>query len=210
MKKQLTLTLLLFVATLHLHAQLFEGEITYKMTYKSKLPNVTDEQFGAMMGSEMTYSIKKGDYRNSFNGNFMQYQLYVNKDNKLYNKFSNSETLFWKDCSADADVIINRDLKKNTLDILGYRCDELTLTIKNGTQKYYYNATLGIDAKLYENHKYTNWYDFVSISHAVPLKFYVENAQFILEGIATSIKPMNIDSKTFALPVGIETAKSPY
>lgn len=210
MKKYVVLTLMLLVSMLRVNAQLFEGEVVYKMTYKSKLPNVTDEQFGAMMGNEMTYSIKKGDYKNSFNGNFVQYQLYVNKDNKLYSKFSNSETLFWKDCSTDAEVVINRESKIKALDVLGYSCDELILATNSGVQKYYYNATLGIDAKLYESHKYANWYDFVSISQAVPLRFYVENTQFILEGVATSIKRMSIDSKTLALPIGAETAKSPY
>ena len=43
--------------------QTFEGEIVYKNTYKSKLPNVTSEQFTTMIGSTQEYFIENGDYK---------------------------------------------------------------------------------------------------------------------------------------------------
>ncbi|MEI9910986.1 MAG: hypothetical protein WDO71_15730 [Bacteroidota bacterium] len=43
--------------------QTFEGKIVYTNSYKSKMPNVTDEQFTTMMGSSQEYFIKNGDYK---------------------------------------------------------------------------------------------------------------------------------------------------
>jgi len=47
-----------------------------------------------MMGSTQEYLIKGGDYKSIANGTLVQWQLFINKDNKLYNKMSNSETAF--------------------------------------------------------------------------------------------------------------------
>ena len=76
--------------------QNFEGKIVYNNFIKSKLPNITDQQFTSMLGSKQDYVIKDGDYKSVTNGSLVEWQLYVNKDNKLYNKMANSEVLLWK------------------------------------------------------------------------------------------------------------------
>ena len=81
-------------------AQPFEGKIIYENKYKSKLPNVTDEQLTAMMGSKQDYFVKAGNYKIATNGSYFQWQIYVNKDNKLYNKMTSSESLYWIDAAA--------------------------------------------------------------------------------------------------------------
>ena len=45
------------------YGQTFEGKIVYQNSYKSKISNVTDAQFGSMMGTTQEYFIKKGNYR---------------------------------------------------------------------------------------------------------------------------------------------------
>ena len=92
MKKSL-FTLLFVLISLFTFAQSFEGKIIYQLTYKSKMPSVTDAQFSSMMGNTQNYYIKGGDYKSETNGSFILSQLYINKDNKLYNKFSNSGAL---------------------------------------------------------------------------------------------------------------------
>jgi len=209
MKKTLTFLLTLF-ASLTIFGQTFEGEIVYQNTFKSKAANLTDQQLLSMIGSKQEYYIKKGNYKSITNGTFTQWQLYVNADNKLYNKMSNSETILWNDGSVNADEVLSTVLNKGVTEILGYKCDELILTCKSGTQKYYFNSKLSVDTKLYSNHKYGNWYDYLSKANALPLKSIIENAQFTMESIATEIKPMQLDDKLFALPADAKTAKSPY
>jgi hypothetical protein len=60
------------------------------------------------MGSSQNYIIKGGDYKSSANGTMFQWQLYINKDNKLYNKMSNSETILWNDAGAKPDEVLKR------------------------------------------------------------------------------------------------------
>jgi len=209
MRKILTISLtILTIATVF--GQNFEGKITYQNTYKSKLPNVTDQQFGSMMGSTQDYIIKGGNYKSSANGTMFQWQLYVNKDNKLYSKMSNSETILWNDGSVNSDSVISVQLNKRVTEILGYKCDELVLTCKSGTQKYYFNSKLAVDTKLFANHKFGNWYDYLKQANALPLKLIIDNQQFTVESAATEVKAMKLDDKDFQLPENAKTAKSPY
>lgn len=190
--------------------QSFEGKILYNNVYISKMPNVTDEQFTAMMGSQQEYFIKDGDYKSVANGSFFQWQLYINKDNKLYNKMANSETLLWNDGAVNADEVLKAEVNKAVATIAGYQCDELVLTCKTGIQKYYYSSKLEVNPELFINHKFGNWYDFISRSKALPLKMVVDNEKFTLESTAKEVQAVKLDKALFVLPVGLQTMRSPY
>lgn len=209
MEKFLTITFT-FLTISTVFGQPFEGKITYHNSYKSKLPNVTDQQFTSMMGSTQEYIIKGGNYRSSTNGTMFTWQLYLNSDNKLYNKMSNSETILWNDGSENKDSILKVELNKQVVEILGYKCDELILTCKSGVQKYYFNSKLGVDFSLFSNHLYGNWYDYVKLAQALPLKMVMEAEPFILTSMAIEVKEMKIDEKELKLPENAKTAKSPY
>jgi hypothetical protein len=209
MKKTITFLLATLLAITS-YGQAFEGKVVYKNTYKSKIPNVTDEKFTNMLGSTQEYFIKNGDYKSILNGSFFQWQLYVNKDNKLYNKMANSETLLWTDGAINLDEVLKAEINKDVIEILGYKCDELILTCKSGVQKYYFNAKLSVDTKLFVNHKFGNWFEFVSKSNSLPLKSIIDNEQFTLVSVATEIKEMKLDNTLFELPVNAKTMKSPY
>jgi len=209
MKKVLTLALTL-LTVITVFGQSFEGKIVYSNTYKSKNPKMTDQQWTSMMGSTQEYLIKGGDYKSIAYGTLVQWQLFINKDNKLYNKMSNSETAFWNDASVQGDEVLKVEVNKNVIEVLGYKCDEVILTCKSGVQKYYFNSKLSVDTKLFVNHKFGNWFDYLSKSNSLPLKSVIETAQFTMESIATEVKPMKLDTKTFELPAGIKTDKSPY
>ena len=209
MKKIISIALMV-LTTVTVFAQNFEGKITYQNSYKSKLPTVKDEQFNAMMGTRQEYYIKGGNYKSVSNGTFSQWQLYINKDNKLYSKMANSETILWNDANENNDSIIEVQIHKGVTEIIDYKCDELILTCKTGTQKYYFNSKLGVDTKIYANHKYGNWYDYLKLANAVPLKVIIDNQQFTMESVATVVNPLKLDDKEFQLPENAKTGKSPY
>jgi hypothetical protein len=210
MKKSLAL-LVFFIITIPVSfAQSFEGKILYTNSYKSKMSNVTDQQFTDMMGATQEYLIKGGDYKSTTNGSFLQWQLYINKDNKIYSKMASSPAALWNDCAENPDEVIKAEINKGVVEILGYKCDELVLTCKTGIQKYYFSSKLPLDGKLYEKHKFGNWAAFLAKANAVPLKIVVDNAQFSIESVAIEVKPMTIDPKLLELPAGMQTQKSPY
>lgn len=189
----------LFV-TLNVFGQDFEGEIKYQNTYKSKNPTITDDRLTSLMGSMEKYFIKGAAYKSVLNGTLLQWQLYIPAENKLYTKMSNKDSAITNDAAINDDSVISFVLNKAVIIILGYSCDELILNSKSGTEKYYFNSKLSIDPKNYINHKLGNWYTYVSIAKAVPLKIEVENPQFSFVYLATEVKPMKLEDTLFHLP----------
>ena len=201
--------LLIFSSIVSL-GQTFEGKVIYQNTYKSKVPNVTDALLTSMMGTSQEFNFKGGNYRSASNGTFLQWQLYLQKDNKLYTKFSNSSSILWNDGAVNPDSVLKTELNKEVVDILGYKCDELIFTCKSGVQKYYFSSKLKIDPKPFEHHKFGNWYQYLSQSKSLPLKMIIDNAQFSLVSMATKVQPEKIDDQFFALPADAKLEKSPY
>ena len=204
------LTIILTFLTVTALSQSFEGKITYHTVYKSKIPNVSDEQLTAMMGSSQDYLIKGGNYKSNTNGTMLLWQLYLNTDNKLYSKMPDSEVILWNDGGQYNDTVLSVELNKDVAEILGYKCDELILTCQSGIQKYYFNSKLGVDVSLYTKHLYGNWYDYLKEAKALPLKSVVDTEQFSLTSLATEVKAMKIDDSEFKLPPNAKTAKNPY
>jgi len=191
-------------------SQSFEGKITYSNSYKSKNPNLTDQQFTEMMGPVFEYYIKGAEYKTISNGTLMQWQLYNPSDNKLYSKISNNEAALWNDATVNPDSVITAEVHPRVKEILGYSCDELVLTCKSGTQKYYYNSKIYIDPRLYQKHMFGNWYEYVKVAKAMPLQMIIDSPQFILESTATAVDPGKLEANLFLLPEGMKTMKNPY
>jgi hypothetical protein len=209
-KLSFSLFLFLFSSQIIL-AQNFEGKIIYQVSYKSKSPSLTDEQLKALSGSQYDYFIKNGNYKTVVSaGAMLQWQLFLQQDNKLYNKFANSETIFWNDARINQDSVLSFQLNKEVAEVNGYKCDELILTCKSGVQKYYFSTKLKIDPALFSNHKYGNWYDYLSKAGAISLKHIFDLPQFTMESIASEIVPMPLDDAIFTLPANAKTAKSPF
>jgi hypothetical protein len=208
--KKIIAVLFVVLMTALSFGQNFEGKITYKNKFTSRNPKITDEQWSSMMGTNQEYFIKDGNYKSLFDGTFIQWQLYINKENKFYSKMYNPSVIWWNDAGVNSDSVLKVELNKNVIDVLGYTCDELVLTCRSGIQKYYFNSKLAIDSKLFINHKYENWFFYLSKANAVPLKYIINTDQFIWESIATEVKPMKLENQLFELPPGTKTDKSPY
>ncbi len=210
MKKK-HITIILLTAFIGMASgQTFEGKITYQVNYKSKHPNVQDQQFNSMMGSIQEYLIKDGNYRSNYNGSTFQWELYDKKSNKIYKKMSNSESIQWIDAGTNKDKVMSVVLNKGVTEVLGYKCDELVFTCKSGVQKYYFNEKIAVDIAQFESHLHGNWYEFLKVSKSLPLKSIIESPQFIVESVATEIAEMELEDKEFQLPKNAKPAKSPY
>ena len=194
-----TLLLCLFVS-LTVLGQSFEGEVIYQSTYKSKNPTITDDRLTSMMGSTQDYFIKGAAYKSMVNGTLLEWQLYIPAENKLYTKMTNKSSAISSDAGINDDSVLSFVLNKEVTDILGYKCDEVILNSKSGTEKYYFNSKLSIDPKNFINHKLGNWYYYVSIAKAVPLKIEVENPQFNVVYIATGVKALKLEDSIFHMP----------
>ncbi len=207
--KNLAIIIFLLISV-SVYAQTFEGKISYQNKYTSRMKDPNSEQLAALMGTTQEYYIKDGNYKTVTNGTLAQWQLYNNKENKLFYKMSNSADIIWSDGSVNEDTVIKIEKNKNAEIILGYSCDELILYTKGGAQKYYYNAKLSINPALFANHKYGNWYAYVKSAKAIPLKIVITNSQFTLENVATEIKKMKLEDNLFRLPENVTLKKATF
>lgn len=201
--------LLLMVFALSSFGQAFEGKIVYENRFKSKIPKLSDEQLSSMMGSKMDYFIKKGSYKSVSNGSLMQWQLYINKENRIYTKMTNSDSAFWQDGAINTSAVVQAEMRKNVVEILGYKCDELVFILKDGSERYFYNEGLSAEVNSFSRHEFGNWKNLLTRSRSLPLKMVIDNSQFSLESIAVEVKPMTLDDEFFKLPKGIKTAEGP-
>jgi hypothetical protein len=188
-----------------LYSQGFKGEITYSNTYKSKNNQINNEQLSLMLGTTQNYFTQNGNYKSVTNGKLVLWQLYLNKENKLYSKMSNSEIAYWQDCNIQGDTVLKIEVNKNITTVLGLKCDEIILTCNSGIQKYYFNSKLPVDPNMFSGHKLGNWYNYISKSKAFPLKMIIENNQFIMTSIAIKIDNKEVPNSFFELPEGIKT-----
>jgi hypothetical protein len=181
-------------------AQPFEGTITYKNTYFSKIPSFSDQQLTSVMGDRQEYYLKGGNYKSVTNGTYSNLQIYKASDNKLYHQLGISDTLYWIDGAKENDPIKKHQISKSEETVLGVKCDVLTIETATGTASFYFNPKYAVDPDLFKNHNYVNWNFVMEQIKAVPLKFEIETPQFRLISIATEIKPQKLDDKVFDLP----------
>lgn len=188
-------------------SQDFEGKIIYQYSYKSKVPKVTDDDLLHAMGTTSEYFIKDGNYKSIPNGNTCLWSLYINKENKVYTKLSGVDAILWVDASKNDDKVLKAEINKGVTTIAGYLCDELVLKCRTGVQKIYFSSKVSVNVKLFEKHKYNNWYDILSRTNALPLKYIIENEQFIAEGTALAVIERKITDSTFVLPPNVKTKR---
>jgi hypothetical protein len=204
----LAVTLLCIAATTDTPKS-FEGLVTYKNAIKSKIKGATDAQILKMMGDKMDYYFKEGNYKTVCNGSLIQWQLYDSKTNRLYTKVALSETIYYNDAAENKDTLLTTKVNKGVATILGYKCDEVILTTTSGIEKYYFNSKFAVDPALYSRHLYQNFYDYLKVAKALPLKMILDTKELTVTSEATKITPTAVDDKEFQLPEGAQTEKNP-
>lgn len=207
--KHLFTTLIISALCFAAAAQPFQGKVVYNATYKSKIPNVSDEQFATLAGNILNYYMQDGNYRVDGNGSLVIWQIYINSDNKLYNKLGNAPAIYWEDGAVNKDSIISVQLNKNAAEVLGYQCDELIFNCKTEVQKYYFTSKFPVDSKPFQKHLAQNWYEYLKRAKAMPLKMIIDSQQATITMTATSITRQVLDKTMFQLPAGAETQPTP-
>lgn len=192
------------------HSQSFKGVIRYTNRYQSHIGQVSDEEWGRMMGTEQIYYQEEGYYKSELNGNMLQWQIYRPDENKVYTQFAGTGAVLWNDAAANTDSILKWEITPDKAVILGYSCHELVLTCRSGMQRYYFAPSLATDPALFAGHAMANWAAVMSLCKAVPLKLVIENNQFTLTSVAVNVERKDPDDALFRLPDNASVQKSPY
>lgn len=206
------ITAFIFFAYGMVFGQSFEGKITYDRSFTSIHPEkASSQEVTNLIGWKQEIYVKNGSYKSVVNGSYCQWQLYVPSENRIYTKVKDSDTLLWSDASVPSEKIIAKTkIKKNDTKILGYPCDAMAFALYSGGSQFYtFAPKLAVDVKLYEQHKFGLWLDFLNEAKAWPLKTKIETTQFVMETIATEVTPMKLEDAFFALPADVKVKKNP-
>lgn len=186
---KLIITIVFIFITNLIFGQSFEGTLVYKINYQIEIPKqlekmgVTKEILIEKMKKEGTWAdsikttYKNGNYLTSTNSTPQTWSIYKPETNKLYS-FQNgdaSDICTVTDASIDLEFEMtgNKPIiaKLDTSAMInGVTCEAVRVKWRTGTYDYYYNnSTLKVDPKLFENHIYDGWADFLKISKALPI-----------------------------------------
>lgn len=209
MKNLFAFCLILFSCP-SLLGQTFEGRVTYSCSYSSKLPGVSDEQFTSMMGDTQQYFIKGGNYRIEANGLVLSWQVYRNKENRLYTKMAVSESILFNEGTENFDELTGIQINRNAATVLGLNCHEVVITSKSGVQKYYFSEKYKMNPSDFTGFAFANWGEYVKAAKAVPLKMVIRTSRIDADITATEISGSEIPDSTFALPEGVAVIPNPY
>lgn len=204
--KKLLLIAVLVSGMIGVNAQDFQGKISYVCSYYSKTKGINDLQWANMLGNRLLYYYKNGNYKTTTNGSLVEWSLYINKDNTIYNKLANSDTIYWENAAIIKnlnDTVVQVIVKRKALNILGYMCDEVTACTSTGEHKYYYSSRFRVDPKLFLKHNAGNMAALTKLTKSLPLKMIVEYPQFTLECFAIDVKPLPLTDDVFKLDKGV-------
>jgi len=218
--KQIITTLLVLTTGL-LFGQSYEGTLVYKTDFQFQISEkmakmgITEEMMEEKMKQDGSWtdsiktSYKQGDYITYTNFSPQSWSVYKQLTNKLYS-FQDGEA---SDICTVTDVSIDLEFqmtgnkptvqKLDTIvDIDGRRCEIVRVQWKTGTYDYYYDSSfLKVDSKLFENHIYDGWADFLKISNSLPVKI-VKSVKSLATVSLTLIRHTEetTDRKLFEIP----------
>lgn len=194
---RISIVLFFCVAGLAAQAQYFEGKVIYRNVVTSKTPGLSDSALTAIVGNEETYYIKGGFYESLTNGAGFSMQLYDHRNNRMYFKKSDVDTVYWLDAGKSTEQPLSYETREDAETVLGKRCDALVVQTETGTTVFYYSRRYPIDAVMFQKHLYGGWAFYVSKAGCLPLKTVIDNEKFHLESTATEVLPLELKAGFF-------------
>lgn len=176
----------------------FEGLIIYKVSYVSENPTVTVERLIKDFGDTTIFYFKEGNYVQTFNGSLMKMN-YRNSSNNLFcvETFA-SDSVECIDCSISDEMITSKKIVKKQALVAGFTCNKLMVTSNDlkGKPKrqgeYYYNSSLRINPKWFENDKLGSHNVVYGLMRSMPLKIVTT-----LYGVTVTMTAIEVRQITF-------------
>ena len=178
----------------------FVGKIVYKNSFESKVPRISSEMMGSMMGQQWDYYISRDRYKFIMNGMHIEKQFYDPDELRLYTKFTSSDTLTWIDVTEWHEEIRSHELIHTEEFILGHKCNALILYTEQGKETYYFNKHIKADADYFQKHKFLHMSFVLKMTGSIPLKIVLENSEMNLISEAVEIEELELDRSDFDLP----------
>jgi hypothetical protein len=200
--------LLIFISTLKLYSQNFEGKVEYETSYKVISDKENETSLKKDLGTKMTLTIKNGFCKEVTNSEYGNLNLYYPKENRLYftDKFA-PKTLYYYDGNKEPNTKATYQVIKNGETILGHLCDKLIYKNEGYEVIYFYSKDLKSDPKYVKGFTYLNRNKKLEIMKSVCLKQIVKTKNFIATMKAVKIVPIKVNNEEFIKPQYTELKK---
>lgn len=125
----------------------FEGRLTYEVTTRSKSKDYDDNFYKLLFaanGDRLVVTIKDGMIKQSIG---LSDAWYMGKAKRLYIKFRNIDTLYFRDYSSDTSKVTDI-IKSDSVSIIqGFPCKSITLKTESSTSRILYTDSLQLNTE---------------------------------------------------------------
>ncbi|HEY4617264.1 MAG TPA: hypothetical protein VIH09_03625 [Flavobacterium sp.] len=198
-----TTILFIFLISISVYGQDFEGRIEYKLSYyqKDSKALIDSPEIIKLLGDTSIFISKKGFYKQITNSEYMAFQLYDPEENRLYFKSEiESDTLFYIVGSKIKNTKFEYEIIKNADIILGHVCDKLSVRDTIGQQDYYFANDLKVSPEYFQNFTAFNKNKITDIMKSVFLRVDYSFITFIARMEAITILETKEKDEDFVLP----------
>lgn len=178
----------------------FEGIITYAIVVESKTSVIPTAKFQQLFGDTMKLSIKKGNYRMTYNGRDIKDIYYLTSRNKEYDRRNGIDTLFVTACEIENRVLIRSAAQPTNEKIMNRTCEKLINDFGNTTNSYWYDPTIYLNPTPFEKLKFSFLNIYYEKAKSPWLKCKYEGKSFSLTYTAIAIKECVLNDNIFQLP----------
>ena len=191
--------LMFFCVSLFGQQKEFEGIVYYKSAVKSNSELFSEKVIKSMfaIGNEMKVWIKKGNYKQS-SGQADTY--YLTKEQKIYIKFKNLDTLYVLNYSADSSTVKKISKQGDKRTIAGFECKPLKIELDNATNKYYYAPDLYMNPEYDKNNTIGRYDIFAKEASSLYLYSESETKTYTTSETCYKIQQTAISDSIFLLP----------
>ena len=147
--KRIFLALALVCAFIHAKSQKkdFEGRLTYVVTTRSKSKDYDDNFYKLLLagnGDRLVVAIKNGMIKQNIG---LSDAWYIGKSKRLYIKFRNIDTLYFRDYSSDSSKVTDIIKSDSVSFIQGFPCKSITLKRESSTSLILYTDALQLNTE---------------------------------------------------------------
>lgn len=179
----------------------FEGKIHYAYEINIKSKKLDLKRLQETLGKGSTLLFKDGNFRHNYEGGTFEFEIYNKRDNRLYMKKRDNDTIYWYDCSLGGKKIRDLTVSKQKKKVLDIMCDQLTIGYPEYNKvEYYNNDSIRIDPQWFAAFKRDEQYKVDAIERSIFLRSEVNYPAARIVSEATKIQHEAVSMDVFEIP----------
>jgi hypothetical protein len=180
----------------------FEGTIEYAYEVKLKSKKVDLSRLQKALGKGCTLYFKEGNFRHDYDGGVLEFDVYNNRENKLYTKKRGNDTIYWYDCSKKGKSIKDLKVSEEKIEVLQMLCAQLTIQYSDHNVVEYYNSdSIRVDPAWFAKFKRDDQFKIDGIEKSIFLRSERDYPAFTIISTATRIIKQTLHPNVFEISI---------